>query len=130
MNKPLYKRFAMTLNAYQNCRKWDNEAGAEIHHQALFQMLDELPHGSGIDGATSMDFEKSTPNRLIFHIEYHYMNENGFYDGWYNYKIIVTPSLQNDFDVTIVGKDTPSGCKDYLSDVFVEAFAHIDTESN
>ena len=124
MNKyPLYKKFAMTLNAYQNCVKSSNLEWENIHGQKIEDYIEELPHGSGIDGKTSFDFEKSTPNKLIFHIEYHYMDENGFYAGWYSYKIIVTPSLQNDFNLNIVGKDTPNMAKEYLYETFQYAFS-------
>lgn len=123
MKYPLYKKFAMTLGAYQNCIKSGNEEWRVNHHFKLRDLMNELPHGSGIDGEVSLDKEKSTPNKLIFHIEYHCMDENGYYAGWYGYKIIVTPSLQNDFDLKIVGKDTPNMAKEYLYEVFQCAFA-------
>lgn len=122
MKYPLYKRFAMTLGAYQNCLKSGNREWEENHKEKLMELIDELPHGSGIDGETQLDFEDSTPNRLYFYIDYHCMNENGMYAGWYPYKIIVTPSLQNDFDLRIVGKDTPNLAKEYLYEVFEFGF--------
>lgn len=123
MKYPLYKKFAMTLGAYQNCVKSDNEEWKVKHEDKLSEYICELPHGSGIDGEVSLDKENSNPNKLIFHIEYHCMNENGYYAGWYGYKIIVTPSLQNDFDLKIVGKDTPNMAKEYLYEVFQNAFS-------
>lgn len=122
MKYPLYKRFAMTLGAYRNCIKSGNKEWEINHEDKLTEYIESLPHGSGIDGRNWMD-KKSTPNKLIFHIEYHCMDENGMYAGWYGYKIIVTPSLQNDFDLRIVGKDTPNQAKEYLYDVFSEAFS-------
>lgn len=127
-NYPLYKRFAMTLNAHQNCLKSGNKEWEEKYGEKLQTYIDELPHGSGIDGKTYLH-GNSTPNKLVFYTDYHYMNENGYYDGWYGYKIIVTPSLQNDFDLKIIGKDTPNRAKEYLYEVFQEAFSSIDTES-
>ena len=121
MKYPLYKRFAMTLGAYQNCVKSSNKEWEVNHQDKISEYISELPHGSGIDGKTWMD-EKSTPDKLIFHIEYHCMDENGMYAGWYPYKIIVTPSLQNDFDLKIIGKDTPNMAKEYLYEVFEYGF--------
>ena len=122
MKYPLYKKFAMTLGAYQNCVKSGNKEWEVKHEDKLTEYIKSLPHGSGIDGRTWMD-EKSTVNKLIFHIEYHCMDENGYYAGWYPYKIIVTPSLQNDFDLNIVGKDTPNQAKEYLYETFQYAFS-------
>ena len=122
MKYSLYKKFAMTLNAIQNCRKSDNKEWEVKHEDKLTDYIESLPHGSGIDGRTWMD-EKSDENKLIFHIEYHCMDENGYYAGWYSYKIIVTPSLQNDFDLNTVGKDTPNMAKEYLYEVFQYAFS-------
>jgi hypothetical protein len=123
MKYPLYKKFAMTLNAYQNCVKSGNEEWKNKHYDKLYEMLEELPHGSGIDGESRFDLSKSDPNKLVFHIEYHCMDESGMYAGWYSYKIIVTPSLQNDFDLNIVGKDTPNQAKEYLYETFQYAFS-------
>lgn len=117
MKYPLYKRFAMTLNAFHNCQKSGNKEWEVKHEDKLTEYIEELPHGSGIDGNTWMD-EKSDENKLIFHIEYHCMDKDGYYAGWYPYKVIVTPSLQNDFDLKIVGKDTPNYAKEYIYEVF------------
>lgn len=125
---PLYRKIAIRLNAYQNCVKSGNTEWKDSHYDMLMHYINELPHGSGIDGKTLLDIEKSTPNKLIIYIEYHNMDENGFYDGWYNYKIVVTPSLQNGIDVTVIGKNTPNDAKEYLWQVFYDAL--IDTESN
>ena len=122
-NYPLYKKFASTLNAYQNCIKSGNKEWEEKHLDKLLEYIDELPHGSGIDGKSEMDLIDSTPNKLIFYIEYHCMDENGYYAGWYSYKIIVTPSLSFDFDLKIVGKDTPNQAKEYLYETFQYAFS-------
>lgn len=123
MKYPLYKKFAMTLGAYQNCVKSGNEEWKNKHYDKMYEMIEELPHGSGIDGETRFSIEKSTPNKLVIHIEYHCMDDNGMYAGWYPYKIIVTPSLQNDFDLRIVGKDNPNMVKEYLYEVFQDAFS-------
>ena len=123
MKYPLYKKFAMTLNAFHNCQKVENTEWEEKHENKLYEYIESLPHGCGIDGKTRFDFEKSTSDKLIFYIKYHCMDENGFYEGWYDYKIIVTPSLQNDFNLKIVGKDTPNMAKDYLYEVFQYAFS-------
>ena len=127
MKYPLYKRLASALSAYKNCIKTNNTEWADIHRLTIENSVkNELPHGSGIDGENRFDFEKSTPDKLIFYLEYHYMDENGFYAGWYDYTIIVTPSLANDYILNIRGKNAPNDAKEYLAEVFQFALSSGD----
>lgn len=83
-----------------------------------------LPSGSGFDGDISID-EKSTDKKIILHVEYHHMNDNGFYDGWSTFKIIITPSLAYDYSLvvkgeTVVKKYFYDGVfKNYIIDTFM-----------
>lgn len=79
-----------------------------------------LPSGSGIDNGCKVLVHESNPNRIVIKVDYHHMNEVGFYDGWTTHKVIITPSLQFGFDVRITGKDR-RGIKDYLADVISHA---------
>lgn len=62
-----------------------------------------MPSGNGIDCGTKLDIEKSTPTKLVFTFDYHHMNEHGFYCGWSNHKLIVTPRFE-DFSMRIIGQ--------------------------
>jgi len=53
--------------------------------------IEEIPHGSGIDGKWFID-EKG--GKLHFHNFYHGMNGNGYYDGYADFSVIV-PIVQN-----------------------------------
>lgn len=94
--------------------------------------IDKLPHGSGIDGTNSLDIDLSTPDKLVFKIPYHHMDENGFYAGWDDFKIIVTPSFRGPV-VKVryysIGSDIPRqqriDTKEYLGDLFHEFFNEI-----
>ena len=91
--------------------------------------LDELskllPSGSGIDSGCTIDEEKSTKNKIIIHSSFHHMDENGFYCGWSNFDIIVTPDLLYEFNLKIVGRKAIypafSDTKEYLYSVFYDA---------
>lgn len=48
------------------------------------------------------------------------MNEAGFYDGWTEHKVIVTPSLGSDYYMKVTGKDR-NQVKDYIGDRFYHA---------
>ena len=117
MNNKLYKHFAGTLQAYQNCIKTGNKIWEEKHLEKLNKMIDCLPHGSGIDSDVELDFEKSNPNKLVFNFSFHFMDDYGMYDGWIDYKLTVTPNLYNDFDLYITGRNKRE-IKDYFYEIF------------
>ena len=117
MNNKLYKHFSGTLQAYQNCIKTGNEIWEKKHLEKLNAMIDELPHGSGIDSDVELNLEKSNPNKLVFNFSFHFMDENGMYDGWIDYKLTVIPDLYNDFYLNITGRNKQE-IKDYLYEIF------------
>ena len=91
----------------------------------LDELSSLLPSGSGIDSGCTIDEEKSTKNKIIIHSAFHHMNENGFYCGWSNFDVIVTPDLLYDFNLKIVGRNAIypafSFTKEYLYSVFYDA---------
>lgn len=76
-----------------------------------------LPSGSGIDAGCRIDIDNSNEKRIVITFGYHFMNDAGYYDGWEDYKLILTPSLTNDFDIRITGKNRRE-IKDYLYELF------------
>lgn len=76
-----------------------------------------LPSGSGIDSGCTIDFENSKPDRVVILVPYHKMDSNGYYCGWEDYKVIVTPSLIHGTSIRITGRDH-NGTKDYLHELF------------
>lgn len=78
---------------------------------------DNAPSGSGIDAGTTFNFDESKVEKLVFNTSFHHMNENGFYDGLTEHKVIVTPSFCMYPAVRITGRDR-NFIKDYLADVF------------
>jgi len=116
--RPRYKAISSRLIALQNCRQTGYAKWADKHEEWI---VDEVrgtgPSGSGIDCGTSFDFARSKPNKLVFVVGYHHMDDAGGYDGWTSHSIVVRPSLYFDIDIRITGKDR-NGIKDYLADVF------------
>lgn len=45
-----------------------------------------LPHGSGINGDWEIEYRK---NYIIARNSYHCMDENGFYDGWQDFSVVI-----------------------------------------
>ena len=73
--------------------------------------------GAATDSGTTIDLESSSPDRIVLRTSFHHMDENGYYDGWSNHTIIVTPSLAFGFNLRITGRDR-NQIKDYLADLF------------
>ena len=101
--KEIYKELASTLDAYQSCKKSLN-TWQEKHAKRLEELLDKLPHGSGIDGSYYLNWD-ADPNKYIeFSCQFHLMNDNGYYDGWTDFTVRVYPHLFLDVRLVISGK--------------------------
>lgn len=121
MKRPLYQQIVTRVVAMENCRKSGNSEWQHKHGEALAELIkNRMPSGSGIDCGTKIDLEKSNADRLVFTAPYHHMNEAGFYDGWTDHTIVVTPSLLNGIDLRITGRDR-NQIKDYLHEVYFNA---------
>ena len=117
---PKYKRLAGTIQARLNCIQNNNREWEENHEETINNIIKSLPHGSGIDGVTKIDLDKSTPDKIIIYSEYHCMNENGYYDGWVDFTITIKPSLQFGIDLNITGNfgSKNQDLKDHLYETF------------
>jgi len=113
----VYQRIAQLVQARKNCIATVNTLWQEKHEEALHSIAKNLlPHGSGIDCGTKIDIENSTDKKIILTLDFHFMDDNGYYDGWGEFKIIVTPSF-NGIDMKIIGRDRRY-IKDYLYDLY------------
>jgi hypothetical protein len=119
-SQPVYKQIAQSFQAWQNCRPPhdNNTLWEERHHTKILSLVNQyLPSGSGFDNGTKFDFDLSKSERLVFQTAFHFMNENGYYDGWEDYIIHVTPSLTSQIELRIIGKNR-NDIKDYIHEVF------------
>lgn len=114
---------ASSFQALLNCQKTNNMEWLARHRETIDAVCAEvMPHGSGIDGENiALDYKRSKPERLVFiNVNFHHMDENGFYDGWTHHEAVVTPSLVHTFRVKITGSDRDQ-IKDYLYDLIAQA---------
>lgn len=116
-NRPLYQQISIAICALENCLKKDNLDWACHWEQRLAEMESRLPSGGGFDSGTKINFDKSTPEKLVFDTAFHHMNENGFYCGWTEHAVTVRPSLQFGFEVKVGGRNK-NDIKDYIHEVF------------
>ena len=116
MNQTIASKIANTVQAYFNCIKTGNDY-ANKHLETLDHIAKEyLPSGSGIDDGCLINIDKTSANKVVITTAFHHMDSNGFYDGWTQHDIIVTPSF-NGIDIRITGLNK-NDIKDYLADVF------------
>lgn len=90
---------------------------ATYHDRALDWLAKQfLPHGSGVDCGTKIDRDWGHKHNFRkgfrLSMSYHHMNDGGYYDGWTEHVVTVTPSWGG-IDLAISGRDR-NGIKEYL----------------
>lgn len=103
MNNPLYRTIANQVRLYHSAT--DDEWRTK-HENALEKLMQQMPSGSGIDSGTKLLLAESSENKLVFLVEYHHVNSNGYYCGWSSRNIVITASLTSDFDMDMVDEDS------------------------
>ena len=112
--QPVYRQIASALQARLNCERTNNTEWFDRHTERIECLVhDYMPSGSGFDAGIAFDWDESTPERLVFNLGFHHMNENGMYDGWTEHSVIVKPSLQFGIDTRITGPNR-NDVKEYL----------------
>ena len=116
--KDVYREMAKAIDARLNCIKVNNEEWIDKHEEHIQELIDELPHGSGLNYTWELDFDKSTGEKIILAMSYEAMNENGMYDGVINFTLIVKGSLMFGIDIKITGNfGKYQDIKEYLYEI-------------
>lgn len=89
-----------------------------------------LPHGSGID----LQWETGTNGKNLYAFNaFHCMSDNGMYDGWARFYLVIplnSTNLADDFKLHFEGQDSQymnqkHMLRDYLEDTFHYALSRI-----
>lgn len=112
----LYRAMAAKLSAIRNCKASGNAEWEHRHGEALSAMVELLPSGGGIDNGTKLDVDACTETKIVLSCGFHHMNDHGYYDGWTEHTIIVTPSFDG-IDIRVTGRDR-NQIKDYLAETY------------
>jgi hypothetical protein len=88
------------------------------------RLKDYLPHGSGFDNGCKIDIERSGKSKVVILFSFHHMDENGYYCGWTDHELIITPCLVNEFNLRITGKDQ-NYIKEYLYETFDDCLNQV-----
>jgi hypothetical protein len=121
MKRPLYQLIAHKLSALETARVKQDADSHRYLTASLARMADDcLPSGNGLDRGTTLDVDRSTPERIVMRTAYHHMHESGMYDGWTDHEIVVTPSLLSAIAVRVKGPSR-GDIRDYLATLFYDA---------
>lgn len=83
-------RCALIVAARLNCIASDNTEWRDRHeNEARNLVLMRLPSGSGSNNGTTLDFDASTGDKLVFHTSFHHMDDNGYYCSWTEHTVTV-----------------------------------------
>ncbi len=82
------------------------------------QLEDILPHGSGIDCGTRIDLGASWRNKIVLNVQFHHMNQDGYYDGWTVHNVIITPAW-HEINLRVTGRNK-NGIKEYLEELYYD----------
>ena len=128
----IYQALASKVTAMRNCLDNGNGEWHERHHDAIRAIVREfMPRGSGFDAGTRFDaceHVDSKRERLVFQTAFHHMNDAGYYDGWTQHSVIVTPSFSG-FDLRVTGPNR-NDIKDYIADCFHDALSRAYVEES
>jgi hypothetical protein len=80
----------------------------------LDKLRDLLPSGSGFDSGCEINIKESGEKKVVLNFSFHHMNENGYYIGWTEHKVILLPTFSG-YDMKITGKDI-NQTKEYFYD--------------
>jgi hypothetical protein len=129
MKKTVAQALASAVQARANCIKSGNkEWQSRWTDQIVSIALNQLPSGSGIDAGTTVDIDASDATKLVLLVAYHHMSEHGFYDGWTEHRVIVTPDWRG-LTLRISGPNR-NEIKDYLHDCLANALEAECIEGN
>lgn len=112
--------FASQFDRFNRCKAEVHPAKEDAENR-VESMLEILPHGSGIDNGVKFLWDESTKDKLIFQVDFHHMDDNGYYCGWSEHKLILTPSFTG-FEMRLTGKNYRQ-IKEYLYDLFSNVFS-------
>ena len=122
MKRLLCAELASAVQARRNCAERlqrtieSNDLWFDKWTERIEMLCDLLPSGSGFDSRTKIDLDASHAEKLVFETSFHHINDAGFYDGWTEHTVTVTPSFRG-INLRISGRNR-NEIKDYISETF------------
>jgi hypothetical protein len=108
-----YSKLAQAIQWYKDT----NEEYKGIAEDKIKELEERLPYGSGFDAGSSVDMKKSTGQKIVIDTAFHHLDENGYYDGWTEHKVIITPCLMYGYKIKVTGRNR-NQIKEYIKACF------------
>ena len=121
MQTKVFEQIASLLNGYDSV-----PSNFRVNRDEILGIIEKeiLPSGSGIDNGCTITRKNLAPKKghsgdecIEITFGYHFMDTNGYYDGWGDFRLVVRPSLIFGIDLTIHGRNRYD-IKDYLYEMF------------
>lgn len=90
------------------------EKNLAVWQPRLAQLMDLMPSGGGVDAGTRI--VSVSEKRVVFWAAFHHMNDAGYYDGWTEHEIVVTPAFDG-FNIRVTGRNR-NDIKEYFASMF------------
>ena len=110
----MYQKLSTALTARDNCIDSKNLKWEETWTNKINAIMKLAPDGSGFDAGT--EIEKFDRNKIVFSTSYHHMNNLGYYTGWTEHTIVISPDWQG-IHLKVTGRNT-NNIKEYIADAF------------
>ncbi len=115
IKQTVIQAIATTLQALRNCERSGNTEWRQKWDDRLVRIEREiLPSGSGIDSGTTINRDRT--DGVLLETSFHHMSEHGYYDGWTDHVVHVTPAFTG-IEITVTGPDK-NDIREYLADTF------------
>lgn len=115
--RKFYSELAQTIQWYNDTLDGTKDEWNHIAEHDILNLEKQLPSGSGINNGSKVNLKLSTSQKIVIDTAFHHMDENGYYDGWTEHKIIITPCLKYGYNIKVTGRNR-NQIKDYLYDLF------------
>jgi len=93
----------------------------ELQSEIKWVLNGMLPHGSGIDADWIISF-KNKSNKIYISNSYHHMNEDGYYDGWSDFTVIINLLGNEYFKLVFNGTESQRLAKKYDIRDYLESY--------
>ena len=126
MKQTILQRIALLFPA--TCKRLTENDTFDDEECSRLESL--LPFGSGINAGMTIDIELSTRKTVVLRGDYHNINDDGYYDGWFSFRIDFHCNLATGVDCDVkFTKGTANLSKSdivtYYSDYLCDTVFHV-----
>jgi hypothetical protein len=113
----LYSELAQAIQSRKSCEQSGNTEWFDKWSERIKLFESLLPHGSGFDSGTKVNLDESHADRLVFETSFHHMDGAGYYSGWTEHTVTLTPAFIGRFHLRISGRNR-NDIKEYIASEF------------